>query len=78
MMCAACSPSSSKGTLDAGIHLPVLPASLGQPCAVPQLRAGQDARAALAGTRLALATCRRRHSGTVQFYADVRRNFGVR
>lgn len=76
-MCAACAPSTtSKGKVDAGVHLPVLPAHLVMPCERPGLGPGTDARAALAHTRVALAACRRQHQATAGFYEGVRRRFG--
>lgn len=52
--------------------VPPLPADLAVECEDPGLSVGQDARSALARSRVALKTCIDRHGRTVRFYQDVR------
>jgi hypothetical protein len=58
-----------------GVHLPLLPAELARPCRDPGVAAGDDARKALAATRVALGACRRQAAATAGFYEDVRKRF---
>ncbi len=76
MMLAACSSYVSKGKVDAGIELPLLPAELARRCGGTSIKKGDDARDVIARLQLALATCTRRHRNTVQFYNDTRAGFG--
>jgi hypothetical protein len=50
-----------------------LPADLAATCPDPGVKAGQDARAALARNRSAFKACRARHKDAVDFYTKVRR-----
>lgn len=58
----------------AGVPIPDLPATVRSPC--PDADIPQDAVAAVAAARLALATCRRKHDNVVRQYDEVRAAFG--
>jgi len=76
MTLGACTTFSSvAGGKVADIDLPVLPSDLRQACADPGVRAGHDVRAELARNRYALAACKRKHAGMIDFYDDVRESF---
>ena len=70
MTLLACAPSSR---LKAGIGLPEMPASLKRACPDPGVRAGHNALIDLARNRKALATCSKRHRGSVRFYGNVKK-----
>ena len=57
------------------IHLPALPAAERADCAQPGLKAGDQAKIALARHRVALADCAARHARVVRFYDGVKRRF---
>lgn len=59
-------------------HWGPMPQPLGEPVAVPELRVGDDARAALADTRAALNRANGRIVAGRQFYDDTRSATGGR
>jgi hypothetical protein len=54
------------------ITLPPMPHELASPCRDPGVRDGEPMLSEFAKSRLALAECRRKHAGAVDFYRNVR------
>jgi hypothetical protein len=76
-MLGGCPESAPSPSVIERPNLPGKPALFGVPVAVPQPKAGQDARLYAAQTRKSVieANARLRNDGT--FYDDVRRDFGA-